>query len=47
MSCKTLLFSILTLIATSSIFAQNPVVKIDFDHINNQTTKITKPKYNT
>ncbi|POY40834.1 pectate lyase [Flavobacterium alvei] len=45
MSSKSLLFSILTLIATSSIFAQNPIVKIDFDHINQPTAQVTEPEY--
>lgn len=45
MSCKTLLFSILTLIATSSIFAQNPVVKIDFDQSGRSTAEVSEPDY--
>ncbi|WP_281299409.1 T9SS type A sorting domain-containing protein [Flavobacterium limnophilum] len=43
MSCKALLFSILTLVSTSTIFAQNPVVKIDFDHVT--TTAVSDPDY--
>jgi hypothetical protein len=45
MSCKTLLFSILTLISTSTILAQNPVVKIDFDQSGRQTAEVSEPDY--
>lgn len=45
MSCKTLLFSILTLVSTSTIFAQNPVVKIDFDQSGRSTTEVGEPGY--
>jgi hypothetical protein len=45
MSCKTLLFSILTLVSTSTILAQNPVVKIDFDQSGRQTAEVSEPDY--
>ena len=45
MSCKTLLFSILTLVSTSTILAQNPVVKIDFDHQGRQPAEVSDPDY--
>ena len=45
MSCKTLLFSILTLVSTSTILAQNPIVKIDFDQSGRSTTEVGEPGY--
>jgi hypothetical protein len=45
MSCKALLFSILTLISTSTILAQNPVVKVDFDQSGRQTAEVSEPDY--
>lgn len=45
MSCKSLLFSILTLVSTSTVLAQNPVVKIDFDQSGRQASEVNDPDY--
>lgn len=45
MSCKALLFSIFTLVSTSTFLAQNPVVKIDFDQSGRSTAEVGEPGY--
>ena len=45
MSCKSLLFSILTLVSISTIVAQNPIVKIDFDQSGRSTAEVGEPDY--